>query len=246
MLLLFRDVSLPPKEMKKKSQQSVEIFHWVVLKRESSPAINPPWCVGVLVPSHQAPPCCFIFIVFSECESFVHQCLTVGRHVNGLLQLRQCLHSQPSTVWLVGFTLASAASYNMQCVSLPMPTVHFDCVIIYIMSLLPRAWFILSFASPEQPPLAHFLDELGFSSSALWLTNDFVKSDMVSCRKKSNINWILASVGSLICHLFNIDVHYVYGLFGCLLFSGPARPVRSATWGSGPLIMSFWLMAFIV
>lgn len=36
----------------------------------------------------------------------------------------------------------------------------------------------------EQPPLAHLLDELPFSSLALRLTNDFGKSDMVSCSKK--------------------------------------------------------------
>lgn len=84
------------------------------------------------------------------------------------------------------------------------------------------------------------------SSSALWLTNDFASSDMVSCRNKRNRNWIWAPGGRLLCHLFNIDVHYVYGLFGCVLSSGPARPVRSATWGSGLLIMSFWLMAFIL
>lgn len=65
-------------------------------------------------------------------------------------------------------------------------------------------------------------------------------------KKKKNRNWILASVSHLICHLFNIDVHYVYGLFGCLLFSGPARPVWSVTRGHGPLIMPFWLMGLIV
>lgn len=146
----------------------------------------------------------------------------------------------------MGHSSSSTTTCGVLCVSLPKPTMHFDCIIIYIVSLLLCAWFILSFASLEQSPLAHFLDELGFSSSALWLTNDFVKSDMVSYREKKNRNWILASVGSLICHLFNIDVHYVYGLFGCLLFSGPSRPVRSATWGTGPLIMSFWLMGFIV
>lgn len=47
-------------------------------------------------------------------------------------------------------------------------------------SLLPCAWFIQSFTSPQQLPLAPFLEELGFSSPALWLTDDFVKSDMVS------------------------------------------------------------------
>lgn len=79
---------------------------------------------------------------------------------------------------------SSNTTCGVLCVSLPMPTMHFDCIIIYVMSLLLFAWFILSFASLEQSPLAHFLDKLGFSSSALWLTNDFVKSDMVSCREK--------------------------------------------------------------
>lgn len=64
--------------------------------------------------------------------------------------------------------------------------------------------------------------------------------------EKKNRNWILGPISSLICHLFNIDVHYVYGLFGCLLFSGPARPVRLATWGSDNAICIDWFHSLIV
>lgn len=132
--------------------------------------------------------------------------------------------------------------------SLAMATKHFDSIILYItLSLLPHAWFILSFASLEQPPLAHFLKSLASAHRPYgWQMTLWKAIRSPAGKKKKNRNWIQASVGSLICHLFNIDVHYVYGLFGCLLFSGPARPVRSATWGSGPLIMPFWLMDFIV
>lgn len=133
----------------------------------------------------------------------------------------------------MGFMLCHCSSHDVFLCQYPPNTLMVSLFIS--LSLLSHAWFILSFASVEQPPLAHMLEKLGFSSLALWLTNDFVKRDMVSHSKKRNRNWILASVGSLICHLFNIDVHYVYGLFGCLLYSGPARPVRSATWGSVPV-----------
>lgn len=112
--------------------------------------------------------------------------------------------------------------------------------------LLQRAWFILSFASLKLPPLAPFLSFLltGFKADK-WLS----ESNTLSCRMEKNEiksrNWILASVGQPICHLFNIDVHYVYGLFGWLLFFDPAQPVKSVTGGRGRLIMSFWLMSLI-
>lgn len=112
--------------------------------------------------------------------------------------------------------------------------------------LVQRAWFILSFASLKLPPLAPFLSFLltGFKADK-WLC----ESNTVSLQdgeKKNEIksrNWILASVGQPICHLFNIDVHYVYGLFGWILFFDPAQPVKSVTGGRGRLITSFWLMS---
>lgn len=45
------------------------------------------------------------------------------------------------------------------------------------------------------------LEKLGFSSLALWLTNDFVKRDMVSHSKKKRIeieSWPLSAVSSVI------------------------------------------------
>lgn len=121
---------------------------------------------------------------------------------------------------------------------------------LFILQLLFQcAWYILSFASLKQPPLAPFLGAwLLFTSfkADKWLC----ESNTASCRMEKNEiksrNWILASVGQPICHLFNIDAHYVYGLFGWLLFFSPAQPVKSVTGGRGRLIMSFWLMRLIV
>lgn len=113
------------------------------------------------------------------------------------------------------------------CVSLTMPTKQYHYL---YQSWLPHAWFTLSFASLEQLPLAHFL-----RSSASphwpygWQMTLWKAIQSPAGYQKKNRNWILSSFGCLICHLFNIDVHYVYGLFGCLLFSGPARPVWLVT-----------------
>lgn len=119
------------------------------------------------------------------------------------------------------------------CVSLPVPTKHYHYLYHSHYCPMPDSFCHLRHWNNRR---WLFEKPRSFSSSAPWLTNDFVKSNTVSCRiKKKGRNWILASVGHLICHLFNIDVHYVYGLFGRLLFSGPARPVWSVTRGHGPV-----------
>lgn len=94
-------------------------------------------------------------------------------------------HSQPLNTYMSWWVTVVVLQHALCCV---FPCQCPPCILMASLFISCHycsvPWFILSFASLEQPPLAHFLDELGFFSSALWLTNDFVKSDMVSCRKK--------------------------------------------------------------
>ena len=78
-------------------------------------------------------------------------------------------------------------------VSLTTPTKHFDSIIIYIGVIIASCLIHFVICVTGTTALGSLFEELGFSSSASWLTNDFVKRDTVSCRikkkkKKKNRN----------------------------------------------------------
>lgn len=135
---------------------------------------------------------------------------------------------------------------QMCFVSMTMPTKHHDSVFIHITAIMPRAWFILSFASLKLSPLAPFLSFLltGFKTDK-WLC----ESNTVSCGMEKNEiksrNWIPGLYRS--AHLSSLQYWCPLCLWIIWLASVlPAQPVKSVTGGRGWLIISFWLMSLIV
>lgn len=79
---------------------------------------------------------------------------------------------------------------------------HYDSIIIYITIIIAPCLIHFVICVTGTTALGSVFEKLGFSSSALWLTNNFVKNDRVSCRiKKKKIeieSWPLSAISSVI------------------------------------------------
>jgi len=145
-----------------------------------------------------------------------------------------CLHGDHAHLQSMGVLLQRRCSvFLCQC----PPSVMVASLFIS-KSLLPLAWFILSFASLERCPSAPRPLLIDLMADRLLCEKWY---GLLHGREKKNRNWILASHLSSFLILMSImfmDYQAVFGSLAQLSLSD--RPLGAA----GPL-MPFWLMGFI-
>lgn len=132
------------------------------------------------------------------------------------------------------------------CVSLPMPTKYYHYLYHSHYCPIPDSFCHLRQWN-NHPWL--FEEPRSFSSSAPWLTNDFAKSNTVSCRIKKRKgpeieSWPLSAISSVIFSILMSIMFMDYLAVFCSL----ALLVQSdrSLGATAPLIMSLWLMGLIV